>query len=138
ANGQLNKTDDCDHGKFKPDYVAYVQKWRNRYDVLVAEFKPINRRNNRPPSDLVKLGQQMKIMINSIVKADISSPVVCGILVEGYQCSTYKMDLPFPGVYRMVKLQDFVLCHDRSSLSSIPNMYRYLSQVKVMYYIFVY
>lgn len=98
----------------------------------MAEFKPLNRKNTKPPSDLVKLGQRMKLMLNTIIKSNIEAPVVCGMLVEGYKCSTYKMDIPFPGVYRMINLQNFDICHDHSSFSSLPNMYKYLSQLKLI------
>jgi hypothetical protein len=32
---------------------------------------------------MVKIGQEMKIMLNNLVSEHIPSPVVCGILVEG-------------------------------------------------------
>lgn len=70
-------------GKFKPDYVAYVRTRSTRHDLTIAEVKPTESSSRKPPSDLVKLGQQMKLMLNNLVSYKIPNPVVCGILVEG-------------------------------------------------------
>lgn len=81
ANGRLNQSEQ--NGKFKPDYIAFVKTRSNRYDLTIAEVKPMDAHSGKPPSDLVKLGQQMKVMINNLIAHKISSPAVCGILVEG-------------------------------------------------------
>ncbi|KAG1045146.1 hypothetical protein G6F43_011332 [Rhizopus delemar] len=78
ANGRLNQVDQ--NGKFKPDYIAYVKIRSTRHDLTIAEVKPTGASLGKPPSDLVKLGQQMKLMLNNLISYKIPSPVVCGIL----------------------------------------------------------
>ncbi|KAI7893519.1 uncharacterized protein EV154DRAFT_479271 [Mucor mucedo] len=92
ANSRLNQQHENDQGKFNPDYIAYVKVRSIRHDVTIAEVKPTNAGSGRPPSDLVKLGQQMKVMLNNLVIYRIDPPTVCGILVEGSHCSLYKMN----------------------------------------------
>lgn len=83
ANGRLNQQNEEDPGKFKPDYIAFVKIRSTRHDLAIAEVKPTNGRSGKPPSDFVKLGQQMKVMLNNLINYQVVAPVVCGILVEG-------------------------------------------------------
>ncbi|KAG1057487.1 hypothetical protein G6F43_000686 [Rhizopus delemar] len=109
-------------GKFKPDYIAYVKTRSTRYDPTIAKVKPTSANPGKPPSDLVKLGQQMKVMLNNLISYKISSSVVCGILVEGKDCSLYKMDIIGQSFYRMVLVASFPLCTTLSKLCLVPNM----------------
>lgn len=54
-----------------------------RHDVAIAEVKPASAGSRRPPSDLVKPGQQMEVLLNNLINYQVYSPTVCGILVEG-------------------------------------------------------
>lgn len=83
ANGRLSQENEANPGKFKPDYAAYCRIRNHRFDLTVAEFKPPNGRAGSLISDKVKLGQQMKVMINKLIKHQVSHPVVGSILVEG-------------------------------------------------------
>ncbi|KAI7880801.1 uncharacterized protein EV154DRAFT_450611 [Mucor mucedo] len=127
ANGRLHSEKT---GKFKPDYVAYVRTRSTRHDLTIAEVKPTESSSRKPPSDLVKLGQQMKLMLNNLVSYKIPNPVVCGILVEGKKCSLYKMDIVGPAFYRMVHVVSFSLCTNKSEVSLIPNMFMWMSCLK--------
>ncbi|CEG80215.1 hypothetical protein RMATCC62417_14584 [Rhizopus microsporus] len=82
ANGRLSQQNEENLDKFKPDYAAYIKIRSTRYNIAIAEIKLTNNRSSKPPSDLDKLGQQRKIMVNSLVNEHVSAPVVCGILVE--------------------------------------------------------
>ncbi|GAA5810219.1 hypothetical protein MFLAVUS_003638 [Mucor flavus] len=72
-----------------------------RHDITIAEVKPTCASSERLPSDLVKLGQQMKVMLDNVVNYRVGSPKVCGILVEGKNCSLYKMDIVRPNPVRI-------------------------------------
>ncbi|EIE79722.1 hypothetical protein RO3G_04427 [Rhizopus delemar RA 99-880] len=131
ANGRLNQVDQ--NGKFKPDYIAYVKTRSTRHDLTIAEVKPTGASLGKPPSDLVKLGQQMKLMLNNLISNKIPSSVVCGILVEGKNCSLYKMDIIGHSFYRMVLIASFPLCTTPSELCLIPNMFLWMTYLKKYY-----
>lgn len=149
ANGRLNQVDDS--GKFKPDYIAFVKIRSTRHDLTIAEMKPTGASSSRLPSDLVKLGQQMKVMLNKLIGYIAASPVVCGILVEGEQkrfklsrhvsfilvsigknCSLYEMDIIAQRFYCMVLLTSFPLCTSPSEFCLIPNMLLCMAHLKVI------
>ncbi|ORE15542.1 hypothetical protein BCV71DRAFT_185124 [Rhizopus microsporus] len=63
-------------------------------------------------------------MMNNLVNSHVSAPVVRGILVEvGKNCSTYKMDLVTPSIYRIVMIASFPLCTMTSELCLIPSVH---------------
>lgn len=123
-----------DNGKasLMADYtVSYVPYAGITFDLLVVEVKPIGKNSSsQPQSDLVKLGKEMKRMIDYLVDASIENISVCGILVEGVKCFTYMMDLEYDGVYRMVQLGQFNLVRDVSDILLIPKAIEYLLQTK--------
>ncbi|KAG2219614.1 hypothetical protein INT45_011339 [Circinella minor] len=110
ANGKLGgkrKSGDDDNN-YKPDFVVFVSHRNDRYDIAVSEVKPPSNSNsnNVVESNLVKMGKEMKWVINNLIKRGIENPVVCGILLQGFALTTYKMNLVYPKVYRI---------HDRGS-----------------------
>ncbi|SAM09812.1 hypothetical protein [Absidia glauca] len=153
ANGRMSNEEEPAIGKF-----TFVQIRSSRHELAVGEFKSVKGRCSGPPSDLVKMGQEIKVMLNNLIKEGILSPVVCGILVEGNvwngastlttrpipfffliptffligkTCATMKMDLSAPRFYRMVMLNSFPLCTSRSELSLLPNMLVQFTPLKV-------
>ncbi|KAG2219619.1 hypothetical protein INT45_011344 [Circinella minor] len=113
ANGKLGgkrKSGDDDNN-YKPDFVVFVSHRNDRYDIAVSEVKPPSNANsnNVVESDLVKIGKEMKWMINNLIKRGIENPVVCGILLQGFVLTTYKMDLLYPKIYRMIELKSITL-----------------------------
>jgi hypothetical protein len=70
--------------KTQPDYVAYVKTRLDlKYDIFVAEVKKPYAKANQLESDLVKVGKQMKKMIDCLLDLDIEQPIVCGLVIEG-------------------------------------------------------
>ncbi|SAM08952.1 hypothetical protein [Absidia glauca] len=51
-------------------------------DLIIGEFKPPNHNSSQVEPDLVKLGKQMRIMINKLVTKGVPNPVVGGVLVQ--------------------------------------------------------
>lgn len=74
---------DDDKEKFKPDYLAFVTTRSTKHDFTIAEIKPPRTISGKPPSDLVKINQQIKVMLKNLVRHKVASPVVGGILFEG-------------------------------------------------------
>ncbi|KAG2202175.1 hypothetical protein INT46_007690, partial [Mucor plumbeus] len=132
ANGQLSGKRKCDDGThFKPDYVIFITQRSHRLDLSCAEAKsPINNRIIFPKSDLVKLGQEMRWMLNKLVREGVGKPVVGGILVTGFQTQTYKMELIDIGVYRMVELSKTLFFRNIHELTLIPTIVSNLLQLK--------
>ncbi|CAO3588625.1 unnamed protein product [Absidia cylindrospora] len=94
-----------------------------------VEVKPPNKSSSSQlQSDLVKLGKEMKRMLD----AGIEKIMVCGMLVEGFPCTTYSMDLKFDGIYRMVQLARFHLLRDSSDILLAPRIIENLLQVKTI------
>ncbi|KAI8364371.1 uncharacterized protein BYT42DRAFT_609025 [Radiomyces spectabilis] len=85
----------------KPDVVIS----KNDMEFLAGEFKCPNKKCVGVYNDLVKLGNELKFMLDAIIYdgADEAALVV-GILLEGVKCRTYKLDLDYNGVYRLIEL----------------------------------
>ncbi|KAI8364370.1 uncharacterized protein BYT42DRAFT_213372 [Radiomyces spectabilis] len=72
---------------------------------LAGEFKGPHSTSVGVHTDLVKLGNELKFMLGSMVRNDPSENVyVVGILLQGFRCTTYKLDLIYNGVYRLIEL----------------------------------
>jgi hypothetical protein len=86
----------------KPNFAAKTKGIQSWVSVVVGEFK-------KPgfsagfESDLVKIGKEMRLMLNVLVCLGVPNPSVGGILVQGRQISTFKFDVVAPKLYRMVK-----------------------------------
>lgn len=116
--------------EFKPDYALFVNGLSKRFVVLVAEFKHPESKQ-RMESDMVKIGKEMRAMLNRLVKLGIKDPIVCGVLVNKNYMSTYKMDLPSPRLYRTVQLSSLALFKSATDLPLLPTIVSRLQQLKV-------
>jgi hypothetical protein len=87
ANGQLGgkrKNEEDEQSHFKPDHAVFVKQRSLRLDLSCAEAKsPVNTAIF-PKSDLVKIGQEMKWMLNKIIREGVEMPVVGGVLATGF------------------------------------------------------
>ncbi|KAF7721466.1 hypothetical protein EC973_004645 [Apophysomyces ossiformis] len=106
---------------------------RDRYDLAVSEVKPPSNAigNNVTESDLVKIGKEMAWMLNALINKGVENPVVAGILLESYKMKSFKMDLKYPKVYRMIELSSVNLFDNLQGVSSFPSIFRSILQVKV-------
>lgn len=59
-------------------------------------------------SDLVKIGKEMRSMLNALIRIGVTNPSIGGILIQGSHVSTYKFDIIAPKIYRMIKLSDLL------------------------------
>lgn len=69
--------------QIKPDWMAYVKPWFKKFNIVACEVKPPSEIGRGDISDYVKLGTEMKDMLNEIMDAKVTSASVFGILVEG-------------------------------------------------------
>lgn len=100
----------------------------DRLDVMRAEAKSPLDKTAFPKSDTVKIGQEMKWMLNRLIW--VEKPVVCGVLIIGFTMVTYKMELVEEGIYQMVQLGKTTLYSDLKGLILIPNIVSLLLQLK--------
>lgn len=125
ANAPLNEG-----SVYKPDFQVFSRVINFKCIVIVAEFKHKSH-NSSVESDLVKLGKEMKLVYNDLIKKRIPEPTVCGLLCQGKYLSTFSMDMPSPFTYRMVKLSKVTLCRNIQELHLLPTFISKLIQVKV-------
>ncbi|KAF7722246.1 hypothetical protein EC973_003527, partial [Apophysomyces ossiformis] len=62
-----------------PDYTSFVCIQGRRFDLVVIEVKTPKQLNH----DLEKLGRELKIMLDMLVRARVDNPIVCGIWIDG-------------------------------------------------------
>ncbi|KAG9300953.1 hypothetical protein G9A89_005011 [Geosiphon pyriformis] len=116
SHKQKRKFDPILRGR-KPDF-AVLTSGQSKVPLLVAEVKPATHRVNRGPwSDLAKLGNELKDMVDSII--DVHSTQMGGILIEGFRCDPFVMDRKFNNIYRMIQLGRFYLLQDRHNFDTI-------------------
>ncbi|KAI9494394.1 hypothetical protein BDB00DRAFT_787231 [Zychaea mexicana] len=87
--------------QYKSDYVLFVT---HRLDLACAEVKSLTGNHTFPKSDLVKIGQEMRWMINKLVREGVNKPMVGGVQISGFKMYTYKMDIISTAAYRLVEL----------------------------------
>lgn len=68
-----------------PDFVLWVEPHANRnFEVFFVEVKKQgNFANGHLESDLVKLGKEMQLGLNKLLKRKVENPEVVGLLLEG-------------------------------------------------------
>lgn len=134
ANGQLGgkrKNDQDEECHFKPDYAIFVKQRSLRLDLSCAEAKsPVNTAVF-PKSDLIKIAQEMKWMLNKLVREGVETPVVGGVLITGFTMYTFKMELIDASIYRMVQLSKTLLFRNFQGLVLLPTIVSNLLQLKV-------
>ncbi|KAJ8661062.1 hypothetical protein O0I10_003285 [Lichtheimia ornata] len=91
----------------KPDWLNHIRPWDMKIDITTCEVKPpMNQEDyEHPDFDFMKLGLEVCGMLNKmldIIEVE-DAMVVFGILVDGYQVTTYATDLKAQ-VYRMIQL----------------------------------
>ncbi|RHZ84847.1 hypothetical protein Glove_74g86 [Diversispora epigaea] len=84
--------------------------------------------------DFVKLGNEMKDIIDKCIDDGVKNNdlIICGLLVEGFQCRLFAMDLKYEAIYRMILLGKFYLPRDSSDLGVLPTSIERLMQMKTI------
>jgi hypothetical protein len=111
------------------DFSASIAHEEERYDLCVSEIKsPSN--GNQVESDLVGLGKKMKMMVNTLIRKGVSNPVVGAIVLEGNKMTTFRMDLKYPKLYRMIELAAIHLPNNLQDVGSLPSVLSCVLQLK--------
>ncbi|KAI7883496.1 hypothetical protein K492DRAFT_205451 [Lichtheimia hyalospora FSU 10163] len=116
-----------------PDYIASLKTRNDKimHDVFVIEVKKPNTSSNQQLlNDRCKLASEMKKMLDAMVEAHVPSPVVCGMLVEGHECSTFKMELVSEAIYVKTRLAWFSLLRGKQDLATIVSTVQYCWQLR--------
>ncbi|KAG0173133.1 hypothetical protein DFQ30_008805 [Apophysomyces sp. BC1015] len=105
---------------YKPDLLVSATCGSFPLAIVVGEFKSPLYNSNQTESDQVKLGKEMRSMINDLVVKGTPDPAVCGVLVQGFDMSTFVMDLPSPKLYRLVKLSNLTMFKTLDQICNLP------------------
>jgi hypothetical protein len=129
---RLGETHICNnHLLHLSDYVgSYQAPTGQTYDVLTVEIKPPKKSSeSQLESDLVKVGKEMKDMIDVLVDLGVETPTVAGALLEGFSMTTYTMQLVYEGVYIMLERSKVDLLRRPSDIFSAPGITESLMQL---------
>jgi hypothetical protein len=111
----------------RPDIkYSYTLTSGRKVDLLVVEVKSPS---STTSGDFLKLSIELQLMINRLVEAGVDSPEVYGVIIRGYRCSSYKMDLKAPSVYRMIRLKSFYLPRSLHDLNTLNNSIACIRQI---------
>lgn len=118
--------------QYKPDFGIYVNGLSQRFEVVVGEFKA-PKGHCQGESDTIKIGKEMRTMINRLITIGVEDPVVCGVLVSKGCLSTYKMELRGPKLYVMTRLSKLNLIRTSDDLAMLPILVSRIAQVQVIH-----
>ncbi|KAI8146886.1 hypothetical protein BJV82DRAFT_596837 [Fennellomyces sp. T-0311] len=101
--------------------------------LLIVEIKPPHKVKNGSRPDLVKLGNEMKDALDKMVKDGIDDKeiTVIGVLIEGFRCTIFVMDLMYQATYRLIPLSIFYLPRDRHDFDCLGNTFEALVTMRV-------
>ncbi|KAI9495383.1 hypothetical protein BDB00DRAFT_246147 [Zychaea mexicana] len=94
----------------KPDFVAATKPAKRTVYLFSVEIKPSRRTSDDDIcEDRVKLGNQMKTMMQTLESFHIENAQTIGLLIQGYDCTLYLMDNVYKPIYRMIEMYSFSL-----------------------------
>lgn len=94
----------------EPDFAAYVDAISEcNLELLAMEVKTSTKSKNKLESDQVRLGKQMKIMIDKLVYYEIEEPVVFGILVKGRYSRAVLSKYVYKHIYSGMQVKVFTM-----------------------------
>lgn len=71
------------NSQYKPDWFAYVKPWIKNFKLATCEIKPPSKVGCGDISDFIKLGIQMRDILDEILSIGVDNASVFGILIEG-------------------------------------------------------
>ncbi|KAI8350627.1 hypothetical protein EDC96DRAFT_519442 [Choanephora cucurbitarum] len=109
-------------------HAVFEDKDANPVEVFVVEVKAPGR--NKNSNDFIKLGFTLKLMLDALVKRDMNSPHVVGLLVDGYDCYLYMMMINHEAIYELVELEVFALPKSANELPLLKDLFEAIFRVK--------
>ncbi|CDS10619.1 hypothetical protein LRAMOSA11500 [Lichtheimia ramosa] len=114
--------------QLRPDAMLSTTTNKNEtLRCLVAEVKAPNRSSN---GDFLKLAFEMKCALDTMIDHHVDNPYSLGIQVEGFTVRTYRMDLLYDHIYRMIHLRTFYLPRSAADFGVIKSAICSLLQVR--------
>lgn len=130
--------DNPDHDNKKPDIMIGTEHKREDLYFFYVEIKrPAVHSRHQIEDDYVKLLKEMKDSIDGQLKVGIENSSSLRLLVEGFSCTLYKMNLLVDGVYTPILIKRFSLVEGVFDIMSLPTIVEVLSFVKVELFKFV-
>jgi hypothetical protein len=111
------------------DFSASIAHEEEGYDICVSEMT-LSSNDNHVESDLVGLGKKMSMMVNTLIRKGVSNPVVGAIVLEGNKITTFKVDLKYPKLYRLIELTAIHLPNNLQDVGSLPSALSCVLQLK--------
>jgi hypothetical protein len=130
ANLTLNSSKD----NLKPDWTLYIKPWFKKFEITSCEVKPPGKVGRGDVSDFVKIGLELKGMLDSIVEIGVENASVFGILVEGQSISFYCMNVVGPA-YCLYQLGSPQLITKSSQLPLFPSLFETFLKFKVSHFL---
>lgn len=87
---------------------------------------------SKEDDDFFKLSVELQMMLNKLAQAGVEAPQVFGMIIYGFECFTFKMDLIAPGIYRMIKLKSFFVPQNVYDLPTLHNAMASLNQINLL------
>ncbi|RHZ83711.1 hypothetical protein Glove_88g35 [Diversispora epigaea] len=120
----------------KTDFSIYIPMKNKKYYLLVAKINSAkfisSTKIDFVNRGLVKIGNEMKDMLDKCINDGIKNKdlSICGLLVEGFQCSVLVMDLKYSAIYRMIHLGKFYFPRSIHNLNVLSIAIEELMQIK--------
>ncbi|KAI9278619.1 hypothetical protein BDA99DRAFT_531364 [Phascolomyces articulosus] len=115
-------------------YVGYHEVANgSTYDLLTVVVKlPSESSQSQLQSDFIKVGKEMKTMLDELTNLGVEKPNVAGILVEGHELSTFSMRLVHDDVYIMRQHDHLRLLQTPESIVLVPSIIEYMMQLATL------
>ncbi|KAG2215407.1 hypothetical protein INT45_010427 [Circinella minor] len=141
AQGSAERRDSVDGNKSTSRYSDLSMNFSfdsmPEQGLLIVEIKPFEKVKNGSRPDFIKLANEMKDAIDKMVKdgMDDENITVLGVLIEGFKCTLFVMDLMYQATtYRLVLLSVFYIPRDRHDLYVLLSSYEALATMRKMTY----
>ncbi|KAI7846735.1 hypothetical protein BDC45DRAFT_542594 [Circinella umbellata] len=107
---------------------AYIDTHGEKFDVVAMEVKPPE--SSFRYDDMPKIRLEMQKMLSHLVDFRCEGLVVCGVLVDGYNCKTMSMDIKYNGIYRLIEQDKFTLLRSSEDLVKIKHIVSSFTKLK--------
>ncbi|CAO3600826.1 unnamed protein product [Absidia cylindrospora] len=109
-----------------PDMTVSVKLEDGINNLIIMEVKPPA--TTTDDADLLKMANMMKDAMDAMQSRDLDSLGGCvmGVLVEGYRCNLYIMDLDYTFIYRLYKMGTFYIPRDRYDFDGLSTLIEHM------------
>ncbi|KAI8883740.1 hypothetical protein K501DRAFT_272357 [Backusella circina FSU 941] len=98
-------------------------KYGVEFDLFVAEVKPTEANYAPNKCDLIKINLELISMLDELISYNVADPVVFCLLVRGFECQLFRINLDHDGFYFSPVVQAFFLPHGVAALPLLSLSY---------------